>query len=80
MKKLLSLPSRYRRLLLYAGIIGVMAVPTLYGIVAWKVETAINAMCARASREFPGNRVETLIAYVSTDTHSDNYILNYVLN
>ncbi len=47
-----------------------LAVPTLYGVVAWKVETAISAMCARASREFPGDRVEMLIAYVSTDTHT----------
>lgn len=42
----------------------------LYGFVSWSIGSEVKEISAKASSEYPGDKVEALIAFVSSEKHS----------
>jgi hypothetical protein len=58
-----------KRVLVY-GILSCSALVLIMFVTAcWAIRSEVKVMCAKATNEFPGNRVDALIAYVSSESH-----------
>ncbi|MHC4692528.1 MAG: HEAT repeat domain-containing protein [Planctomycetota bacterium] len=49
---------------------GVLSVLVLFVGISFGIRSAVKQMSAEAMKEYPGDRVEALIAYVSSENHS----------
>jgi hypothetical protein len=59
-----------KKVLVY-GILPCMAlVLVMFVVICFSIRSAVKQMSAEATKEYPGNRVEALIAYVSSENHS----------
>ncbi|MHC4105472.1 MAG: HEAT repeat domain-containing protein [Planctomycetota bacterium] len=59
-----------KRVLVY-GVLSCMAVVLLiFVVVCFSIRSVVKEMSAEATKEYPGNRVEALIAYASSESHN----------
>ncbi len=59
-----------KRVLVY-GILSCLALLLIiYVTVCWSIRSSVKAICAEATQEYAGDRVEALIAYVNSESHS----------
>lgn len=72
----LAVPKQKRRLvslkrvLVYGVLSCVVFVLVMYVGICFGIRSAVKQMSAEATKEYPGDRVEALIAYVSSENHS----------
>jgi hypothetical protein len=60
----------WKRGLVY-GLLSCLALALIMFVaVCFSIRSAVKQMCAEATKEYPGNRVEALTAYVSSENHS----------
>jgi hypothetical protein len=59
-----------KKILLYGILVSVVFLLTIYGIACWDIRSGVKQICAEAMREYPGDRVGALIAYVKSEHHS----------
>lgn len=59
-----------KRVLVYGIFSCSVLVLMIFVIVCWTIRSSVKEMCAEATKEYPGNRVEALIAFVSSENHS----------
>lgn len=43
---------------------------TAFVLICWSIRSSVKEMSAEATREYPGDRIEALMAYVDSDNHS----------
>lgn len=59
-----------KRVLVYGVLSCLVFVLVMFVAVCFNIRSAVQEMSAEATKECPGNRVEALIAYVSSENHS----------
>jgi HEAT repeat protein len=59
-----------KRVLVYGVLSCLVLVLMLFVMVCFSIRSSVKEMSAEATKEYPGNRVEALIAYVSSESHS----------
>ena len=59
-----------KRVLVYGILSCLVLLFIIYGIVCWDIRSSVKAICAEATQEYAGDRVEALIAYVNSESHS----------
>jgi len=42
----------------------------IYGIACWNIRSGVKEICAEAMQEYPGDRIEALMAYMQSEKHS----------
>lgn len=42
----------------------------VYGMACWSIRSGVEEICAEATQEYPGDKVEALIAYVQSENHN----------
>lgn len=58
------------KLLIY-GLPGTLAVLlVLYGFVSWSIGSGVKKISVKASSEYPGDKINALMAFVSSEKHS----------
>ncbi|MHC4657123.1 MAG: hypothetical protein ACYS91_19220 [Planctomycetota bacterium] len=59
-----------KRVLVYGVLSCLVLVLVMFMVVCFSIRSAVKEMSAEATKEYPGNRVEALKAYVSSESHS----------
>lgn len=59
-----------KRIFVYGVLSCLILVLVMFVLVCFSIRSAVKQMSAEATKEYPGNRVEALIAYVSSESHS----------
>jgi len=59
-----------KRVLVYGVLSCLVLVLVMFVTVCFSIRSGVKEMSAEATKEYPGNRVEALIAYVSSESHS----------
>ncbi len=59
-----------KRVLVYGLLPCLVLVLVMFVTVCFSIRSAVKQMSAEATKEYPGNRVEALIAYASSESHS----------
>ena len=59
-----------KRVLVYGVLSCLVLVLVMFVVVCFSIRSAVKEMSAEATKEYPGNRVEALTAYVSSENHS----------
>jgi len=59
-----------KRVLVYGILFCMVGVLVMFAGVCFSIRSAVKEMSAEATKEYPGDRVEALIAYVSSENHS----------
>ncbi len=59
-----------KRVLVY-GILSCLALLLIiFVMVCWSIRSSVKAICAEATQEYTGDRIEALTAYVNSESHS----------
>jgi len=61
---------RLKKVLVYGVLSCLVLLLIVYGMACWSIRSGVRAICAEATQEYPGDRVEALIAYVNSEDHS----------
>lgn len=59
-----------KRVLVYGILSCLVLVLVMFVTVCFSIRSSVKEMCAEATKEYHGNRVKALIAYVSSESHS----------
>jgi len=59
-----------RKVLFYGTLCGTAFMLAAFVVVCWSIRSGVREISAKAVQEYPGERVEALISYVSSDSHS----------
>jgi hypothetical protein len=59
-----------KKILFYGGLICLVLFLIVYIWICWNISSAVKRISARATREYPGDRVEALIAYMQSEKPS----------
>ncbi len=59
-----------KRVLVYGTLSCLAFLFIIFGIVCWDIRSSVKAICAEATQEYTGDRIEALIAYVNSESHS----------
>ena len=59
-----------KRVLVYGVLSCLVLVLVMFVAVCFSIRSSVKEMCAEATKEYPGNRVEAWIAYVRSESHS----------
>ena len=59
-----------KRVLIYGALSCLVLALVMFVVVCFSIRSAVKQMSAEATKEYSGNRVEALIAYVSSENHS----------
>lgn len=59
-----------KRVLVYGALSCLALVLVMFVVVCFSIRSSVKQMCAEATKEYPGNRVEALTAYVISESHS----------
>ena len=59
-----------KRVLVYGVLSCLVFVLVMFVAICFSIRSAVKQMSAEATKEFPGDRVEALIAYVKSENHS----------
>lgn len=60
----------WKRVLVYGVLSCLVLALVMFVVVCFSIRSAVKQMCAEATKEYPGNRVEALRAYVISESHS----------
>ena len=61
---------KLKRVLVYGVLSCLVLVLVMFVVVCFSIRSAVKEMSAEATKEYSGNRVEALIAYMSSESHS----------
>jgi hypothetical protein len=59
-----------KRVIVYGVLSCMVGVLVIFVVVCFSIRSSVKQMSAEATKEYRGNRVEALIAYVSSESHS----------
>jgi len=62
--------ARVRRTLCYGILICLAMLSVAFLFIRWRIQSGIKDISARTAQEYPGDRVEALMAYASSEHHS----------
>lgn len=59
-----------RKVLVYGVLPCVVFLLIAFVMICWSIRSSVKEMSAEAAREYPGDRIAALMAYVDSDNHS----------
>ena len=59
-----------KKVLVYGALPCLVLVLVIFVVVCFSIRSAVKQMSAEATKEYPGNRVEALTAYASSESHN----------
>ncbi len=59
-----------RKILFYVTLCGIVLILAAFAMVSWSIRSGVKEISAKAVQEYPGDRVEALIAFVESENHS----------
>jgi hypothetical protein len=61
---------RLKRILVYGISFCLVLVLMIFVTICWSIRLEVKRMSVKATKEYPGNRVDALIAYMRSESHS----------